>query len=65
MTETTGPYANSRGEPIPGQCVLCGGRGGWWSSVHRETCTRCDGDGWDPARDEPWFLELIAPLQHG
>lgn len=50
-------------EPTPGQCLLCGGRGGWWSVSFRETCTRCGGDGWDPARDRPWFVELIAPLQ--
>ncbi len=39
----------------PGQCLVCGGRGGWWTGTSRETCSRCSGDGWDPARSEPWF----------
>ncbi|PSJ23893.1 hypothetical protein B7P34_36325 [Streptosporangium nondiastaticum] len=47
----------------PGQCLSCGGRGGWWSGEFRETCTRCGGDGWDPMRDEPWFAEFVLPLQ--
>lgn len=45
----------------PGQCLVCGGRGGWWSMEHRETCSRCAGTGWDPDRAKPWFpKEAIA-----
>ena len=40
---------------VPGQCLVCGGRGGWWAPSGRAVCSRCDGDGWDPARDSPWF----------
>ena len=39
----------------PGQCLVCGGRGGWWTGGERTTCGRCDGDGWDPARNRQWF----------
>jgi DnaJ-class molecular chaperone len=42
-------------EPTQGQCLVCGGRGGWWSDAFREACSRCDGTGWDPARAKPWF----------
>lgn len=50
-------------EPTPGQCLCCGGRGGWWSGDFRETCASCHGCGWDPAADEQWFRELVVPLQ--
>lgn len=40
---------------VKGQCLCCGGRGGWWSAEFRETCGRCDGTGWDPARESVWF----------
>ncbi len=52
-------------EPTPGQCLTCGGRGGWWTDTAetRTVCPRCHGGGWDPARNEPWFRETIAPLQ--
>lgn len=50
-------------QPTPGQCLCCGGRGGWWSGEFRETCSRCAGTGWDPDRDEPWFVKSIAPMQ--
>ena len=50
-------------EPTVGQCLLCGGRGGWWTVDTRTVCTRCDGDGWDPARDTAWFKATVAPLQ--
>lgn len=46
----------------PGQCLCCGGRAGWWSLEHRERCPRCDGTGWDPARNEPWFPTLQGNL---
>lgn len=52
-----------RWEPTPGQCLTCGGRGGWWSGEFREPCPRCKGDGWDPARNESWFKLSVAPLQ--
>lgn len=41
--------------PMQGQCLLCGGRGGWWSGEFREQCPRCRQTGWDPRRDDPWF----------
>ncbi len=60
----TGPDANSRWEPTVGQCLTCGGRGGWWTGPEvRTTCPRCHGDGWDPARHTDWFQATIAPLQ--
>lgn len=65
MTTPDKPGELREWEPQPGQCLLCGGRGGWWSSEHRETCTRCDGTGWDPSRSEPWFQQLITPIQGG
>lgn len=35
-------------------CVLCGGRGGWWTDdgnaiSTRTACTRCSQTGWEPA----------------
>lgn len=50
-------------EPTASQCLCCGGRGGWWTGETRTNCDRCQGDGWDPARAERWFHDLIAPLQ--
>jgi hypothetical protein len=41
---------------VPGQCLVCGGRGGWWiDDFGRDVCSRCDGDGWDPSRGQSWF----------
>jgi DnaJ-class molecular chaperone len=51
-------------QPTVGQCLCCGGRGGWWIGVKdRATCPRCAGSGWDPAQNEPWFLIVVAQLQ--
>jgi hypothetical protein len=64
VASAIGPTANSRWEPTPGQCLGCGGRGGWWSAPEfRETCSRCAGTGWDPARNDQWFIDLVGPLQ--
>jgi len=50
-------------EPTVGQCLVCGGRGAWWSGPRRDTCIRCKGTGWDPCRHKAWYKETIAPLQ--
>jgi DnaJ-class molecular chaperone len=44
------------------RCLICGGRGGWWSGEFRETCTGCKGSGWetDPA---PYLVALVGDLQ--
>lgn len=50
-------------EPTPGQCLTCGGRGGWWTDEARTTCPRRKGNGWDPDRDAAWYRTNVAPLQ--
>lgn len=47
-------------EPTQGQCLVCGGRGGWWSGEFREQCSRCEQTGWDPRRDDPSFPKVEA-----
>ncbi len=47
-----------------GQCLACGGRGGW-PGIAQETipCSRCDATGRDPHRYDDWFMEHCAPIQ--
>lgn len=48
----------------PGQCLLCGGRGGYpGGDTGTMTCTRCAGTGRDPARGEGWFMDVVLPVQ--
>lgn len=48
----------------PGQCLLCGGRGGYpCGPTGTMTCTRCKGDGRDPDRGTEWFMEHVLPVQ--
>lgn len=52
------------------RCVLCGGRGGWWSwsdlaphtleAAFRETCSYCSGSGWEPSE---MVADLVGPIQ--
>lgn len=56
------------GADAVGRCLNCGGRGGYSrAGIDGDhdvmTCPRCGGTGQDPARDEPWFLALVASLQ--
>ncbi len=43
-------------------CAVCGGRGGWWSRDFRETCSHCEGTGWEP---NAIAAAIMAPLQEG
>lgn len=48
----------------PGQCLLCGGRGGYpGAGQTTQLCTRCDGTGRDPARATNWYIDHILPEQ--
>ena len=49
----------------PGQCLVCGGRGGYPSSHPEKTilCTRCGGTGRDPQRGSDWYMDIVLPLQ--
>lgn len=38
-------------------CILCGGRGGWWTLDVREPCSRCSQTGWEPS---PVIREVLA-----
>ncbi len=31
------------------ECLVCGGRGGWWSGEFREQCKHCKQTGWEPS----------------
>jgi hypothetical protein len=48
-----------------GQCLTCGGRGGWPGASANEVvlCSRCPGDGRDPARGSDWYMDLVLPAQ--
>lgn len=41
------------------RCLVCGGRGGWWSGEFRETCSHYDGTGWEPDPPE-WLANLVG-----
>ncbi len=48
----------------PGQCLLCGGRGGYpGGTTGTAVCTRCEGTGRDPSRGENWFIDYVLPVQ--
>lgn len=47
----------------PGQCLVCGGRGGYPRLGGIDLCSRCEGTGRDPQRGEDWYMDLILPLQ--
>jgi hypothetical protein len=48
--------------PTPIRCLVCGGRGGWWSGEFREQCQRCKQTGWEPD-PQPWLVALVGDLQ--
>jgi hypothetical protein len=47
----------------PGQCLTCGGRGGYPGTYYTLLCTRCAGTGRDPARGSEWYMDLVLPRQ--
>lgn len=48
----------------PGQCLICGGRGGWPGPEDENTlCSRCHGNGRDPQRGSDWYMDVILPIQ--
>lgn len=49
-----------------GQCLVCGGRGGW--PGHLDTvilCRHCAGTGRDPDRGKDWYWDIVIPIQRG
>lgn len=48
----------------PGQCLVCGGRGGWAGPGLATTlCPRCRGTGRDPDRAAAWYMDVVLPIQ--
>jgi len=49
----------------PGQCLVCGGRGGYPSRHPEMTilCTRCGGTVRDPQRGSDWYIDTVLPIQ--
>ena len=48
---------------MPGQCLVCGGRGGYPVGERTALCPRCTGSGRDPDRESEWFREYVLPIQ--
>jgi hypothetical protein len=49
---------------LPGQCLVCGGRGGYPGLGRATTlCLRCEGTGRDPARASDWYMDAVLPVQ--
>ncbi len=47
-----------------GQCLVCGGRGGWWNpGPVRQMCKHCCGSGRDPDRASGWYSDIVLPVQ--
>jgi hypothetical protein len=47
-----------------GQCLVCGGRGGWAGPGAGTTlCPRCGGSGRDPDRASDWYMDVVLPVQ--
>lgn len=47
-----------------GQCLVCGGRGGYPGMGARVVlCQRCQGTGKDPDRGLGWYADVVLPVQ--
>jgi hypothetical protein len=46
-----------------GQCLVCGGRGGYPGPGCTILCGRCEGTGRDLVRSSDWYMDFVLPQQ--